>query len=653
MFLITSNSSTLRPDAADTSSRPTISDRALLAASDSLTQPSSNEAVVAQGRFESKEMGDFHVELAETAEAILASDTNSRKRSRNTGKQSGLAATLSPARPDTEHSKSDICLKSRQSRLLKQHGTKSSDNRPFQCTVCGYNFTKSFHLNEHIRTVHDDTRHFLCKDCGAGFKRNSDLNYHIKCCHGNKHLFKCEDCDAGFPRESLLKQHARIHNGELPFQCKECGASFLKKCRLKKHLHVHKNEQPLQCEKCNRRFWCKSDLAYHKVVHDDARPFQCDQCDKNFKRGNDLVRHKQKHSNKYCSQCDKCGKIFNDNILAKHIQTHNDEHQFQCDQCGKTFNYKDNLTKHKKSHSDERHFQCDQCGNTFKRSHDLIRHRKTHSDERHFQCNQCGNTFKRNHDLIKHRKTHSDERPFSCDRCYQTFKIRNQLTKHKKAHDNKDHFPCNKASRTERTLTKHKKNHDNKYLSQCDKRDGPLKRKDDYRKHLRIHNNDHPFEGDTFNVDLTQNGILAKHKKTRTGRYLYTSNKSSAFTNDKNQNQPEPGHSNEEPSGSSHCDAGLALTKTLNPGAKQKNHTTHSETRLADYGDASPISQLPPMNNQTSTNGIHVDKSQDQEDYKEMLRLLNELSDTFSVMPNLESGEHSVGFPLEKRPERI
>ena len=59
------------------------------------------------------------------------------------------------------------------------------------------------------------------------------------------------------------------------------------------------------------------------------------------------------------------------------------------------------------------------------------------------------------------------------------------------------------------------------------------------------------------------------------------------------------------------------------------------------------------MNNQTSTNGIHVDKSQDQEDYKEMLRLLNELSDTFSVMPNLESGEHSVGFPLEKRPERI
>ena len=64
---------------------------------------------------------------------------------------------------------------------------------------------------------------------------------------------------------------------------------------------------------------------------------------------------------------------------------------------------------------------------------------------------------------------------------------------------------------------------------------------------------------------------------------------------------------------------------------KQKTNITHSETVLANTGDASPISQLTSMNNQTSINDIHVNKSQDQKEYEEMITLLNELQEQLPV----------------------
>ena len=568
MFLITSNSSTLRPDAADTSSCPTISDRDLLAASGSLTQPSSNEAIVDRGRFESKTMGNFQVELAETAEAILASDTNSRKRSRNTGEQSGLAATLSSARLDTEHSKSDICLKSGQSCPLEQHEVKSSDNHRLDCTFCGRKFKKRHHFEQHMIT-HDDTRHFLCESCGSGFKRNSDLGNHKKYCHGNKRVFKCDTCGHDFQN--------------------------------------------------------KYDLFRHKVVHDDARPFLCGQCGKSFKRQSDLVKHEI---------------------------THTDKRPFQCEQCGETFNTTSNLTRHRRGHSDERPFQCEHCKKTFKRKDELVNHEQTHGNNHPLKCSECDKSFKIKSRLARHQKTHNNKHPFQCDKCDKSFKHRASLTQHEKTHNNKHPFQCNKCDKSFKhraSLTQHEKTHNNKHHFKCDKCDAYFKRQGDLTRHLYNHDNDSHFKSDTVNVAITEDGILAKHKETHTGQHLHKPNKSKTFTNDKISNQPEPGHDSEESSQSSHCDADSTSEKTLNHNVKQKNHTTHSETRLTDSGNNSATSQLPFMINQTSPNDIHADKSQEREEYTETLVLLDEFPDTYPVMSDLELGEYHYSLDLEKK----
>ena len=241
MVPVTSSSSTLRPDTDETLSCFMIINRdSLLAAPDNLTQSLSSDTVADWGRSESKAIGDFHVELEKTSEAILASDTNNRKTSKSTGEQSRLTAAFSPASPDAEHHKYDIFPGSGQSRLLEQHEVKSSDNRPFQCTVCYQRFEKKSNFKEHITVVHQNNRPFHCEKCDKKFKRLRELTRH-KETHSNERPFHCNTCGKAFNSKRYLTQHKKTHDDKYTFQCAACGKHFRKKDCFMMHLGTHQD----------------------------------------------------------------------------------------------------------------------------------------------------------------------------------------------------------------------------------------------------------------------------------------------------------------------------------------------------------------------------------------------------------------------------
>lgn len=338
MFPVTSSSSTLRPlrpDANEALSCFTISDLdSLLTASDNLTQSLSSNAVVDWGRSENKAIDDFHVELEVTSAAILAGDANNKKRSRNrnTGEQSELTATFSPARPDTEHNQYDICSGSGKSCLLEQYEVKSSDERWFRCGQCSRAFKTNHELTRH-KIIHSDERPFVCKQCDRGFRRSHDLVIH-EVTHSDARPFACKQCGKAFKRQGDLVNHNGIHDGKRPFSCKQCDWAFRRKCDLLSHEKIHGDERLFSCDQCNKVFLRKGGLEQHKKTHSSERPFPCDQCGKTFRRKDHLMGHLRVHNNgpvksvKY--------NISEDGILARHNKTGTHQYLHKSNQ-GKIF----------------------------------------------------------------------------------------------------------------------------------------------------------------------------------------------------------------------------------------------------------------------------------------------------------------------------
>lgn len=269
MFSVTSSSSTLRPGEDESlSCFTTIAQGCFLAAPDNLTQSLPIGTVADWGRSESKAIDDFHIELEKASEVILASGTNNRKTSRNTGEQSILTTTFSPASPGpgTEHHKYDICPESRQSLLLKQHEVKNSDNRPFRCPVCQQAFAKKHHFDEHTQLVHQNNFPFQCDQCNKKYKRSSELT-----------------------------RHKKSHDNKRPFRCDTCGKTFTARCGLTQHQTAHSNDFLFRCDTCGKTFKFQSSYSDHKRVHGDECPFQCGKCGKYFKKEYYFMRHLDTH----------------------------------------------------------------------------------------------------------------------------------------------------------------------------------------------------------------------------------------------------------------------------------------------------------------------------------------------------------------------
>ena len=265
---------------------------------------------------------------------------------------------------------------------------------------------------------------------------------------------------------------------------------------------------------------------------------------------------------------------------------------------------------HKRIHASECPFKCDVCGKEFAKKGSLTVHKRIHTGERPFQCEACGKAFTQKGHLTEHKRVHSDERPFKCTECGKGFRRKTYLNNHTCSHSSPPSFKCDA----------------------CDAR---FCQKSSLERHVYTHSEKHPYQANKKSSSIS----------------------SKKCTTDRNPVRPGPDHNNEKSLESSHCDANLTST-TSNQHIKSKTHTTNSETGLTTPGDVSTITQLPSVSNQPSTSGIHINKSQNQEEYREYtetVALLNEFADTYPITPmdpgSCEHHDHDDLFLDQEMPE--
>ncbi|XP_030611147.1 zinc finger protein 721-like [Archocentrus centrarchus] len=300
-------------------------------------------------------------------------------------------------------------------------------------------YTRSLQRHRKFNSGKKASRHLVNEKCFK-VKQNADSDI---AAYTEEKLFNCGVCGQRFNKNANLKIHIRVHTGEKPFSCNICEKTFGHHCNLKTHIRVHTGEKPFGCNLCDKKFTQRVHLKTHMSVHTGARPFVCDICSKRFSQLRILKTHMSIHTGERPFCCDKCGKRFKCNRNLKlHMNVHTEEKPFVCEICGKRLKCDRSLKIHMSIHTGEKPFGCAVCSKSFSQSGILKRHMRIHTGLTPFSCNMCGKRFKCQGNLNSHIRVHSGERPFVCDVCGKRLKSNSNLKNHLRVHTGERPFGC-------------------------------------------------------------------------------------------------------------------------------------------------------------------------------------------------------------------
>ncbi|KAG5892578.1 hypothetical protein JTB14_036787 [Gonioctena quinquepunctata] len=181
------------------------------------------------------------------------------------------------------------------------------------------------------------------------------------------------------------------------------------------------------------------------------------------------------HFGKVAVCCRVCGRQFNKkhHYLA-HYGTHPEKkYPFTCTICYEIFSLEENLQKHQSTFHGKRLLET-LSGNDYRlcseespiRSH----HESVDSEKKTHQCSVCMKSCATVADLNEHMGIHSDPKSFECPVCSRQFTQMGAMMAHQAAvHAKKKTFRCTQCPQT-------------------------FAYNSSYRRHLRIHKDDAPFE---------------------------------------------------------------------------------------------------------------------------------------------------------------
>ncbi|KAM8960025.1 zinc finger protein 646 [Pelodytes ibericus] len=266
---------------------------------------------------------------------------------------------------------------------------------------------------------HTEDRPYQCNLCGRTYRHAGSLLN-----HKNTHktgVYKCSICLKQFFNPMAIKNHLRTHTAEKRFQCLECGKAFRSSRELICHNRVHTGERPFHCPTCNRGFSSKLTLRHHQRSHKELPSNSTSLQSSTLNMPSDVERKNSESDPQSGASQD----------IPNHTpETAQEERRFKCNQCDRSYRHAGSLLNHRKTHSTGV-YQCPDCHKEFFNLLALKNHLRIHR----YPCTDCGKAFRIASHLATHRKIHEQGGPFTCLVCSKRFFCRSSFEQHQLTHD--------------------------------------------------------------------------------------------------------------------------------------------------------------------------------------------------------------------------